>query len=274
MSAPQRVVCLTEETTETIYLLGEQDRIVGISSFTLRPPEARKDKPVVSQFIKADLPAILAQEPDLILAFSDLQADICADLIRAGVEVYCLNHRSVAEIIAMVRTLSRLLDVADKGEALARRLEAKIESVRTLGHALPRRPRTYFEEWPDPIITGIKWVSELIEIAGGDDCFADKREMKLAKDRIVTAEDVIARQPEVYLASWCGKRFSAKEALARPGFAAQPFTSSERMLELPSSVILQPGPACILEGLDLLHEALAQVAGPDIWKNLDLRTME
>ncbi|MCO6435808.1 MAG: cobalamin-binding protein [Phycisphaerae bacterium] len=260
MSGPQRIVCLTEETTETLYSLGEQDRIVGISAFTVRPPEARRDKPVVSQYIRADVERILAVKPDLVLAFSDLQADICADLIRRGLAVHCFNQRNVESILEMIRTLSRMVDAADEGERLCNELEGNLARAREAAARLPYHPRVYFEEWPDPIITGITWVSELIEIAGGIDCFADNRGIGSAKDRVVSPEEVLRREPDLYLASWCGKKFNLNAAKARPGFADAPFLREGRFAEIDSSIILQPGPAALSDGLAALEREIARVA--------------
>lgn len=258
--APERIVCLTEETTETLYLLGEQHRIVGISAFAVRPVQALREKPVVSQYIKADLDAIVELRPDLVLAFSDLQADICAELIRRGLAVHCFNHRDVAGILEMIRTLGGLIGEPAKADALVTQLRAHVDEVRAKAAALPLRPRVYFEEWPDPVITGIRWVSELIALAGGEDCFGELSARPLAKDRIVTPDMVINRRPDLYLASWCGKRFSRRQALARPGFADAPFTRENRIVEIPSAIILQPGPACLTDGLDMIHTAISRVA--------------
>lgn len=260
MIGPRRIVCLTEETTETIYLLGEQDRIVGISAFTVRPPEAKKEKPVVSQFIKADIEKIVALKPDLVLGFSDLQAEICAELVGKGLDVYCFNQRSIVGIIEMVRTLGRLMGNRSKGDGLATELEGNLDRARAAAKELPARPRVYFEEWPDPIITGIRWVSEIIEAGGGEDCFAEMRSLGLAKDRIVTPAAVLERKPDLYLASWCGRKFRRDTALARPGFAGQRFTQDDRMVEIPSSCILQPGPACLTDGLHAVQREIARVA--------------
>ena len=254
MSGPQRIVCLTEETTETLYLLGQEDRIVGISAYTRRPARAAREKPVVCQFIKADLDAIQAIEPDLVLAFSDLQADICGELIRAGLEVHCFNQRNLAGILDMVRRLGALVDCRDEAEALARRMEDMLARARSRSQGMTRRPRVFFEEWPDPIISGICWVSELIELAGGEDIFADLRHRGQAKDRIVEAGEVLARSPEFYLACWCGRPFKRDVVLKRTGFEGAPFTAAGRMVELPAEIMLQPGPACIFEGLPLLQE--------------------
>lgn len=260
MIGPRRIVCLTEETTETLYLLGEQDRIVGISAFTVRPAEAKQEKPVVAQFIKADIEKIVALDPDLVLGFSDLQADICADVIGRGLDVYCFNQRSVASIIEMIRTLGRLVGSPAKGDDLATGLERNLYMARAAAKKLPARPRVYFEEWPDPIITGIRWVSEIIEAAGGEDCFADMRDFRLAKERIVTPAMVLERKPDLYLASWCGRKFRRNTVLARPGFAGQRFTQDDRMVEIPSSRILQPGPACLTDGLSAVQREIARVA--------------
>ncbi|MEZ6197457.1 MAG: ABC transporter substrate-binding protein [Planctomycetota bacterium] len=260
LRGPRRIVCLTEETTEALYAMGEEDRIVGISTFTRRPPRAAREKPKVSQFIRADVEAIRALEPDLVLAFSDLQADICAELIRAGLEVYAFNQRSVAGAIEMVRILGRLIDERAKGEALASGYERGLDEVRARAATLPRRPRVYFEEWPEPIITGIRWVAELVEIAGGVDCFPELREKPLAADRIVDPAEVVARAPDLYLASWCGKRFSPEEARARPGFAAAPFTVDERMREIDSLIILAPGPAALTDGVAALETEIRRAA--------------
>ncbi len=260
MSGAKRIVCLTEETTEALYLMGEEERIVGISAFTVRPERAKREKPVVSQFIRAKIDDIVDLEPDLVLAFSDLQADIVRDLVKAGLPVHAFNQRSVAGILEMIRLLGRLVDRVEKGEALAARLEANLEAVRQRAAQLRRRPRVYFEEWPDPIITGIRWVSELIEIAGGEDVFADFRDCSLAKDRQAAPAEVIRRKPDLYLACWCGKKFREKEALARPGFAEAPFTGPERMVEIDPSIILQPGPAALTDGVLALEREIVRVS--------------
>lgn len=260
MPGPQRIVCLTEETTEALYAMGEDDRIVGISTFTRRPERARKEKPQVTQFIKADIPAILALKPDLVLAFSDLQADICADLIREGVEVYAFNQRSVEGAIEMVRILGRLIAEPQKGEALAARYAEGVEAARERAAALPVRPRVYFEEWPEPIITGIRWVGELVEIAGGVDLFPELREEPLAKNRIVAPAEVMRREPDLYIASWCGKRFSGKESRAREGFAEAAFATDERVREIESEIILAPGPAALTDGLAALEREIHAAA--------------
>ena len=253
-SYAERIVCLTEETTETLYLLGEEDRIVGISGFTVRPPRARKEKPKVSAFTSAKIDRIMALEPDLVLGFSDLQADIAAELVRLGVEVHVFNHRSVAEILRMVRTLGALAGCVTAAEALADELEAGVESVRREALQDARRPRVYFEEWDDPLISGIRWVSELIGIAGGEDVFAELRDAALGKDRIIADPmEVVRREPEIIFGSWCGKRFRPERVAERPGWAAVPAVRDGEVHEIKSAVILQPGPAALTEGLGQLR---------------------
>ncbi len=251
----ERIVCLTEETTETLYLLGEERRIVGISGYTVRPPRARKEKPRVSAFISADVPKILALKPDLVLTFSDLQADIVAELVRNGVAVHAFNQRGVAEILDMIRTLGALVGAGERAERLASELAANIEAVRAGAGAV--RPKVYFEEWDDPMISGIAWVSELIEIAGGTDIFGDLAERKSAKDRIVSAEDVISRAPDIIIGSWCGKKFSPQKLAARSGFDAIPAVRNGRLYEIKSALILQPGPAALTDGLAALQAIIA-----------------
>jgi iron complex transport system substrate-binding protein len=257
---PKRIVCLTEETTETLYLLGAQDRIVGISGFTRRPAQARAEKPLVSAFTSADLPKIAALKPDLVLAFSDLQADIVRELIATGYNVMTWNQRSVLEILAMITTLGALVGKGREAEALVERLERDLDSVRERAARLPYRPRVYFEEWPEPIITGIRWVSELIEIAGGSDVFSELRGASLARDRIVSAAQVAARDPELILASWCGKMVRKDRIRARPEFAGLAAAREGRIHEIASTIILQPGPACLTDGLAALCEPIENLA--------------
>ena len=207
MFPPERIVCLTEETTETLYLLGEQHRIVGISGYTVRPPQARKEKPRVSAFISADIPKILALEPDLVLTFSDLQAEIVAALIRAGVPIHAFNQRTVSGILDMIRTLGALVGAVQRAEALAERLAANLESTRRRSAGRGDRPKVYFEEWDEPMISGIAWVSELIAIAGGVDIFPELAGCKSARERIVAPQAVIGRAPDIIIGSWCGKKF-------------------------------------------------------------------
>ncbi|MDO8981046.1 MAG: cobalamin-binding protein [Afipia sp.] len=253
---PQRIVCLTEETVETLYLLGEQDRIVGVSGYAVRPPQVRREKPRVSAFISADVPKILALDPDLVLAFSDLQADIVADLVRAGVAVHVFNQRDIAGILAMIRTLGGLIGEAGKAGALASQFEQRLADIAAIGRARPTRPKVYFEEWDDPLISGIGWVSELIAVAGGDDVFPNLAKAKAAKDRIVAPEAVIAANPDVILASWCGKKVVPGKIRQRPGWDTIAAVREDRIVEIKSPLILQPGPAALTDGLDAIVAAL------------------
>ena len=257
MYLPERIVCLTEETTETLYLLGEQDRIVGVSGYTVRPPQARREKPRVSAFISADIPKILALRPDLVLTFSDLQADIVASLIRAGVAVHAFNQRTVAEILGMVRTLGALVGAQDRASDLANRLADNLEDTRRRAAQRSDRPKVYFEEWDEPMISGIAWVSELIEAAGGTDIFPELATCKSAKDRIVTREEVIRRAPDIIVGSWCGKKFKQEKVVARPGFETVPAVRSGRLHEIKSPLILQPGPAALTDGLAALEAIIS-----------------
>ncbi|HLI18194.1 MAG TPA: cobalamin-binding protein [Rhodanobacteraceae bacterium] len=258
---PRRIVSLTEEPTEVLYALGEQDRIVGISGFTVRPPRARKEKPKVSAFTSAKIDRILALRPDFAIGFSDIQADIARELIRSGVEVWISNHRSVDGILAYVRRLGALVGAGAKAEAYARELEAHIEAVRAKGAALPRHPRVYFEEWDEPCISGIRWVAELIRIAGGEDVFPELAEGPLAKDRILAdPAEVVARQPDLILGSWCGKKFQPEKVATRPGWNTIPAVRDGELHEIKSSIILQPGPAALTDGLDALHAIIARWA--------------
>jgi iron complex transport system substrate-binding protein len=261
---PKRIVCLTEEPTEVLYALGEQERIVGISGFTVRPPRARKEKPKVSAFTSAKIDRILALQPDMAIGFSDIQADIARDLIKAGVEVWISNHRSVGGILAYIRRLGALVGAAEKAEAYAGTLEAHIEDVRGRGAVLPRHPRVYFEEWDDPPITGIRWVAELIRIAGGDDVFPELAGEPLAKNRILADPAEVARRaPDVIMASWCGKKFQPGNVAARPGWEAIPAVRDGELHEIKSPIILQPGPAALTDGLDALHAVIARWAHND-----------
>ena len=251
---PQRIICLTEEPTETLYLLGEQHRIVGISGFTVRPPQARRDKPKVSAFTSAKVDRILALAPDIAIGFSDIQADIAQALIKAGVEVWISNHRSVAGIVDYVRRLGALVGAAERADALARGFEARLDAVRTRAGSLLRRPKIYFEEWDSPQISGIRWVSELVGIAGGDDIFPERAAMSLARDRIIADPgDVIRREPDIILGSWCGKRFRPNLVAARAGWSAIPAVRDGELHEIKSPIILQPGPAALTDGLDAIE---------------------
>ncbi|HET9032167.1 MAG TPA: cobalamin-binding protein [Dokdonella sp.] len=258
---PQRIVCLTEEPTEVLYALGEERRIVGISGFTVRPPRARKEKPKVSAFTSAKIGAILDLEPDLVIGFSDIQADIARDLIRAGVEVWISNHRSVEGIVAYIRRLGAMVGAADKADRYAAEAQAHIAAIERAAAALPRRPRVYFEEWDEPPISGIRWVAELIRIAGGDDVFPELAEKSLARDRIIAdAGEIVRRQPDLILGSWCGKKFRPGSVAARPGWETIPAVRNGHLYEIKSPIILQPGPAALFDGLDALHQRIAEVA--------------
>ena len=249
------MVCLTEETVETLYLLGEQDRIVGVSGYAVRPPGVRREKPRVSAFISADIPKILALAPDLVLAFSDLQAAIVADLVRAGVAVHVFNQRDVSGILAMIRTLGAMVGCAERADDLAVTFEARLAAIA----ATPRpggKPKVYFEEWDDPLISGIGWVSELIEIAGGEDVLPKLRLQQAAKDRIISPEVVREAAPDVILASWCGKKVVPDRIRARPGWDSIPAVRNNRIVEIKSPLILQPGPAALTDGLDAIVAAL------------------
>ena len=259
---PQRIVCLTEETTETLYLLGEEDRIVGISGFTVRPARARKEKPRVSAFTSAKIDRILALQPDLVLGFSDLQADIAAQLARAGLDVHLFNQRSVAEILRMIRTLGGMIGCQTRTAELVARLQDGIETARRRAQTLPRRPRVYFEEWDEPLISGIRWVSEVIGIAGGDDCFPELSVQALGRQRIIAdAAEVARRAPDIIFGSWCGKKFQPEEVAARPGWSAIPAVRSGFVREIKSPIILQPGPAALTDGLHAVQEVIEEWAG-------------
>jgi iron complex transport system substrate-binding protein len=259
MSAyPSRIVCLTEETTETLYLLGEGERVVGVSGYTVRPPEAR-EKPKVSAFINANFEKIEALRPDMVLAFSDLQADIGAELVRRGYNVVIFNQRSVSEILQMIRMVGALVGRQDAGEALAIRLEQGLQEIRAAAAAMPWHPRVFFEEWDEPLISGIRWVDELIETAGGVPLFPELRDRALAKDRIVSAEEVARRDPEVIVASWCGKPVKKDRIAARAGWERVSALTAGRIFEVKSTYILQPGPASLTEGVRRLHDILQSV---------------
>jgi iron complex transport system substrate-binding protein len=250
-------VCLTEETTETLYLLGEEARIVGISGFTVRPPRARREKPKVSAFTSAKIDKIVELKPDLVLGFSDLQADIAAALIRAGIEVHVFNHRSVAEILRMIATLGGMVGCVARAAALIGELEAGIEAVRSSAAQFARRPRVYFEEWDEPQISGIRWVSELVGIAGGDDCFPELARESLGKNRIIADPlEVPRRSPDVILGSWCSKKFRPEAVAAREGWSDIPAVRDGHLHEIKSSIILQPGPAALTDGLTAIHAHL------------------
>jgi iron complex transport system substrate-binding protein len=262
MFPPERIVCLTEETVETLYLLGEERRIVGISGYVVRPSRARREKPRVSAFISADIPKILDLKPDLVLTFSDLQADIAATLIRHGIDVHAFNQRTVAQILDMVRTLGALVGAADRANRLADELAGVVACTRARAAQAVRRPKVYFEEWDDPMISGIGWVSELIDVAGGVDIFADRATCKSAKDRIVTAEEVIRREPDIIIGSWCGKKFRSEKVAKRSGFDRIAAVRNGALYEIKSSAILQPGPAALTDGLAALQTIVKNFEDP------------
>lgn len=256
---PQRIVCLTEEPTEVLYALGEDHRIIGISGFTVRPSRARKEKPKVSAFTSAKIDEIMALRPDFVVGFSDIQADIAQALIKRGIEVWISNHRSVEQILAYVRRLGAMVGAGEKAERYAQRLEAHIADVRQSASTLPRRPKVYFEEWDDPQISGIRWVSELVAIAGGDDIFPERAACSLAKDRILAdGSEVVARMPDIVIGSWCGKKFRPEKVAARAGWEAIPAVRDGELHEVKSPLILQPGPAALTDGLDALHAIIAK----------------
>lgn len=260
MSYPSRIVCLTEETTETLYLLGMADRIAGVSGYTARPPEAR-NKPRVSAFTHANYERIVALQPDLVLGFSDLQADVAAELIRRGYPVMVFNQRTVAEILDMIRMLGGIIGCAAQAEALAASLEAGVDRIRTSAARLPRRPRVFFEEWDEPLISGIRWVEELIQAAGGEPVFPELDTAGLARQRIVSPDDVVRRNPEVIVASWCGKPVKKERIEQRPGWDALDAVRLGHIYEVKSTIILQPGPAALTDGVRELHAIMRRVAG-------------
>jgi iron complex transport system substrate-binding protein len=256
---PSRIVCLTEETTETLYMLGEGDRVVGVSAYTVRPQEARS-KPRVSAFINANFEKIEALSPDLVLGFSDLQADIAAELIKRGYPVMVFNHRSVTDILQMIRVVGAMVGAAARADALADRLEMDLDFYRTAAATLRRRPRVFFEEWDDPLISGIRWVEELIEIAGGEPIFPELRDGVLAKQRIVESDEVVRRAPDIIIASWCGKPVKKDAIASRRGWCDIPAVRNGRIHEVKSTIILQPGPAALTDGIRALQQIIVRVA--------------
>ncbi len=257
---PERIVCLTEETTETLYLLGQGERIVGVSGYTVRPPEARQ-KPKVSAFINAKFDKIEALKPDLVLAFSDLQADLVSELVRRGLNVVVFNQRSIAEILQMIRMLGGLIGCQREAEQLADRLDADLDRIREAASHVPRRLRVFFEEWDEPLISGIRWVEELVEIAGGAPIFPELANAGLAKDRIVDPVEVARRDPEVIFASWCGKKVKKATIVSRPGWDQVSAVRDDRIYEIKSTYILQPGPASLTDGVRQMHAILATLKG-------------
>ncbi len=251
---PRRIVCLTEETTEWLYLLGQESRIVGISGYTVRPRRAREEKPKVSAFLSAKIDKILALEPDCVFGFSDLQADIAAALIRHGVPVTVFNQRSVAQIFDMLYQVAAVVGEAEQGLAWMARTRARLGAIAEAASALPRRPRVYFEEWDEPHISAIRWVSELVGIAGGDDCFPELAAKPLGKDRIIAdGDDIVRRAPDIVIGSWCGKKFRPEKVAARPGWQGVPAVRDGQLFEIKSADILQPGPAALTDGVEQLH---------------------
>jgi iron complex transport system substrate-binding protein len=263
-SYPERIVCLTEETTETLYLLGEERRIVGISGYTVRPARARREKPRVSAFLSAKNERILALEPDLVIGFSDLQADIARDLAKAGLNVLIFNQRTVPAILSMILTLASLIGAAAKGERLVAELESGLDAIRAAAARFSRRPRVYFEEWDEPMISGIGWVSELVGIAGGEDVFSELAVSQAATGRVIADPgEVVRRQPDVILGSWCGKKFRPERVVARAGWADVPAVRDGELHEIKSADILQPGPAALTDGVRRIHAILAR------WSKVD-----
>ena len=259
-NGPQRIICLTEETTETLYLLGEDARIVGISGFTCRPREARRDKPKVSAFTSAKIDKILELRPDLVIGFSNLQATIASDLIKAGINVLVFNQRSIDEIFEMIRMLARIVNADRAGAALVEQLRAGLAQIADSASKFPHRPRVFFEEWPDPLISGIRWVDELMEIAGGEPVFPELREQHAAKGRTVDPAAVIAANPEVIIVSWCGRKVNFDQIRNREGWSAIDAVRSGHLYEIKSTNILQPGPAALADGVRQMHEILVRVA--------------
>jgi iron complex transport system substrate-binding protein len=253
-------VCLTEETVETLYLLGEDHRIVGVSGYAVRPPRVRHEKPRISSFISADVSKILALAPDLALTFSDLQADIVRDLVKAGVAVHAFNHRDVEGIYGMIQTVGALVGTPEKATALVAELAAGVERIRKMAADFPCRPRVYFEEWDEPMICGIRWVSELIEIAGGQDVFSEKARSPGAQGRIVSADEIAAASPDLIIGSWCGKKFVPGRVVSRPRLSNVAAVRNKAVYEIKSSLILQPGPAALTDGLSELHRLISETA--------------
>ena len=256
-SHPQRIVCLTEESTETLYLLGEEERIVGISGFTVRPPRARKEKPKVSAFLSAKTSKIEDLNPDLIIGFSDLQADIAAELIRRGLNVMVFNQRSITEILDMILMLSCIVGAEEKGRELLAQYTHRIEELQAIAAGLEVKPKVYFEEWDDPLISSIRWVSEVVQVAGGIDCFPELSVQGLGKDRIIADNnEVIKRNPDIILGSWCGKKFRPEKVAARVGWDNIAAVRDNELHEIKSVNILQPGPAALTDGLEQIHSII------------------
>ena len=256
IKGPQRIVCLTEEPTEILYLLGEEHRIVGITVYTVRPPEAKERFPVVSAFINGSVKKICELEPDLIIGFSDIQADLAAKLIRANQQVLIFNQRSIEEILEVILTIGRIVSAEEKAEKLVESYRVSIAEARQIGKSFARRPRVYFEEWDEPTFSAIRWVSELIEIAGGKDIFSEKSHGKLAVERKINWSDVIEKDPDIILASWCGKPVDIDSIKKRPGWSSIAAVRNDRIHELDPSIILQPGPASLTDGLNAIQSLM------------------
>lgn len=253
-AGPQRIVCLTEETTEWLYLLGESRRIVGISGYTVRPKEARAEKPRVSAFLSAKIDKILALQPDCVFGFSDLQADIAAELIRAGIQVTVFNQRSVSEILSMMGQVAAMVGQAALGQSLVDTICLHLDQIESAAATLARRPKVYFEEWDEPHISAIRWVSELVGIAGGDDCFTELSKESLGKNRIIAdSQEIVRRNPDIIIGSWCGKKFRAEKVAARAGWQDVNAVKNRQLFEIKSADILQPGPAALTDGVAQLH---------------------
>jgi len=258
LPGPQRIVCLTEETTEWLYLLGQEARIVGISGYTVRPRRAREEKPKVSAFLSAKIDKILDLRPDCVFGFSDLQADIAAELIRKGVQVTVFNQRSVEEIFSMLYQVAAIVGQVERGLELLEKMRERLLAIEQAGRALPRRPRVFFEEWDEPHISGIRWVSELVGIAGGDDCFPELAVQPLGKDRIIAnGAEIARRNPDIIIGSWCGKKFRPEKVAARPGWEGVNAVKNGQLFEIKSADILQPGPAALTDGVEQLHRIIA-----------------
>ncbi len=256
---PRRIVCLTEETTEWLYLLGQEHRIVGISGYTVRPARARQEKPRVSAFLSAKIDKILALEPDCVFGFSDLQADIASALVRQGVQVTVFNQRSVDEIFSMLWQVAALVGQGQQGQARLDAMRQRLDAIAAAGRALPRRPRVFFEEWDEPPISAIRWVSELLAIAGGEDCFLELSREPLGKDRIIQDPAEIARRrPDIVIGSWCGKKFRPERVAARPGWQDVPAVQNRQLFEIKSADILQPGPAALTDGVEQMHRIVLE----------------
>jgi iron complex transport system substrate-binding protein len=256
---PQRIVCLTEETTEWLYLLGQEHRIVGISGYTVRPRRARAEKPKVSAFLSAKIDKIVALNPDCVFGFSDLQADIAALLVRAGVQVTIFNQRSVDEIFSMLYQVAAMVGQAEQGLQHLRQMREQLDAIKRTAASFKRRPKVYFEEWDEPHISGIRWVSELIGIAGGDDCFPELAQMPLGKDRIIAeGKTILERAPDIIIGSWCGKKFRAEKVASREGWQDVPAVRHQQLFEIKSADILQPGPAALTDGVMQMHQIVRQ----------------